>query len=126
MALCVLRRLPTTAAASLRLLRPLSAALAHPGARRGFHTAGAPAMTVHAPVINEEDAKFIVRSPYSDVELPEANLADYVWKDVDKWADNVALVRFTKLWKRICIAPFDYVKLARVHYREGIVNPTIC
>ncbi len=34
------------------------------------------------------------RSPYSDVEIPEVSLADYVWKDVEKHTDNVALVSF--------------------------------
>jgi len=33
-----------------------------------------------------------VRSPYPDVEIPEVTLADYVWRDVQKWEDNVALV----------------------------------
>ena len=46
------------------------------------------------PKIPPEDEKFIIRSPYSDVEVPEVNLADYVWKDVDKWPENVALVSF--------------------------------
>lgn len=44
------------------------------------------------PIIPSEDEKFIVRSPYTDVEIPEVSLADYVWKDVDKFTDNVALV----------------------------------
>ena len=44
------------------------------------------------PKIPAEDEKFIIRSPYSDVEIPEVNLADFVWKDVDKWPENVALV----------------------------------
>ncbi len=45
------------------------------------------------PKILPEEEKFIVRSPYSDVEVPEINLCDYVLKDVDKWPNNVALVR---------------------------------
>ena len=44
------------------------------------------------PLIPAEEEKFIVRSPYSDVEVPEVNLSDYVWKDVEQWPDNVALV----------------------------------
>ena len=36
--------------------------------------------------------EFIFRSPYTDVEIPVVSLADYVWKDVDKFTDNVALV----------------------------------
>ena len=48
------------------------------------------------PKIPPEDEKFIIRSPYSDVEVPEVNLADYVWKDVDKWPENVALVSFLR------------------------------
>merc|ERR1712241_368753 len=44
------------------------------------------------PEIPEEDEPFIVKSPYSDVEIPETNLADYVWKDVDKWPERTALV----------------------------------
>ena len=44
------------------------------------------------PKIPPEDEKFIQRSPYSDVEIPETNLADFVWQNVDKWPENVALV----------------------------------
>ena len=44
------------------------------------------------PKIPPEDEKFIIRSPYSDVEIPETNLADFVWQNVDKWPENVALV----------------------------------
>ena len=45
------------------------------------------------PEILPEDESNIVRSPYSDVEIPEVNLADFVWRDTDKWPNNVALVR---------------------------------
>lgn len=45
------------------------------------------------PTIKPEEEKFIVRSPYQDVEIPEVSLSDYVWKDVQKWEDNVALVK---------------------------------
>ena len=45
------------------------------------------------PSVPSEEERFVVRSPYSDVQLPEANLADYVWKDVEKWPENPALVR---------------------------------
>ena len=44
------------------------------------------------PEIPEEDEPFIVKSPYSDVEIPEVNLADFVWKDVEKWPERTALV----------------------------------
>ena len=44
------------------------------------------------PEIPAEDEPFIIKSPYSDVEVPEVNLADYVWKDVDKWPERSALV----------------------------------
>lgn len=57
-----------------------------------FISLGPALLKARTPKILPEDEKFIVKSPYSDVELPEVNLADYVWKDVDKWPDNVALV----------------------------------
>jgi len=38
----------------------------------------------------EEDR--IVRSPWPDVAIPEVNLADYVWENVDQYSDNTALV----------------------------------
>ena len=44
------------------------------------------------PKIPPEEDKLIVKSPYSDVEIPECNLADHVWKDVEKWPENIALV----------------------------------
>ncbi len=46
------------------------------------------------PEIKPEDEKFIVRSPYTDVEIPETNLAEFVFRDVDKFGSNVALVRW--------------------------------
>ena len=33
-----------------------------------------------------------MKSPYSDVEIPEVNLADFVWRDVHKWPEAIALV----------------------------------
>ena len=45
------------------------------------------------PKISEEDEKFVVRSPYPDVEIPECNMADFVWKNVEQWPEHVALVR---------------------------------
>jgi hypothetical protein len=44
------------------------------------------------PQIPAEDESFVIRSPYSDVEIPETNLADFVWKDVEQWPDRPALV----------------------------------
>ena len=35
----------------------------------------------------------MVRSPWSEVVIPETNLADYVWQDVAEKADLPALVR---------------------------------
>ena len=44
------------------------------------------------PEIPPEDEANVIRSPYSDVEVPEVNLADYVWQNVHQWPDKVALV----------------------------------
>merc|ERR1711981_1297470 len=44
------------------------------------------------PEIAPEDEQFIVRSPYSDVEIPEVNLADHVWADIDQWPERTALI----------------------------------
>jgi hypothetical protein len=44
------------------------------------------------PEIAPEDEQFIVRSPYSDVEIPEVNLADHVWADIEQWPERTALV----------------------------------
>ena len=46
------------------------------------------------PKISPEEEKFIVRSPYSDVEIPEVNLADFVWRDVHKWPDRPSFVTY--------------------------------
>jgi len=43
-------------------------------------------------VIDPEDEENIVRSPWNDVEIPEMNLADYVWQDVHKIPESMALV----------------------------------
>ena len=44
------------------------------------------------PDIPPEEEKFIIRSPYSEVEVPEVNLTDFVFRDVKEWEDNIALV----------------------------------
>ena len=44
------------------------------------------------PEIPPEEEKFIIRSPYSEVEVPEVNLTDFVFRDVREWEDNIALV----------------------------------
>ena len=44
------------------------------------------------PEIPPEEEKFIIRSPYSEVEVPEVNLTDFVFRDVKDWEDNIALV----------------------------------
>lgn len=44
------------------------------------------------PEIPPEDEEFVVRSPYSAVEIPEIDLASFVWKDVDQWPDKTALI----------------------------------
>lgn len=51
------------------------------------------AASTRVPKIAPEEEKYIVRSPYSDVEIPKVNLADFVWKDVEKHKDNIALVK---------------------------------
>ncbi len=48
------------------------------------------------PEIPPEDESFIIKSPYSDVEIPETNLADFVWRDVEKWPERTALVNYRK------------------------------
>ena len=44
------------------------------------------------PEIPAEEEQFVTKSPYTDVEIPEVNLADYVWRDVGKWPERSALV----------------------------------
>ena len=39
----------------------------------------------------QDEAK-IIRSPWPDVTIPETNLADYVWQNVDQYEDNTAVV----------------------------------
>jgi len=44
------------------------------------------------PEIPPEEEQFVTKSPYTDVEIPEVNLSDYVWRDVGKWPERSALV----------------------------------
>jgi hypothetical protein len=39
-----------------------------------------------------QEEMYIVRSPWSEVVIPETNLADFVWQDVSGHADLPALV----------------------------------
>ena len=73
------------------MIQPSNAAL------RSFSWSASPLLAgPRTPLINPEDEANIIRSPYSDVEIPEMNLADFVWKDVQKWPDNLALVSWRK------------------------------
>jgi hypothetical protein len=38
------------------------------------------------------DASNIVRSPFTDVRVPEANLSEYLWRKADRWKHWPALV----------------------------------
>jgi len=42
--------------------------------------------------IKPEDEHLIIRSPWPEVEIPETNLADFVWENVEQHGDNPALV----------------------------------
>lgn len=41
-------------------------------------------------VSDSED--IIIRSPYPSVKIPEITLEEFVWKDMHKWSDKVAIV----------------------------------
>jgi len=43
-------------------------------------------------VIDEGDEQFIIRSPYKDVDIPEVNLADFVFEHASEYPDSPALV----------------------------------
>ena len=102
--------------ARLRLLQQVGAfsrvsrhpALTRPFYPRTYRTSAA-CLTYKMPEIHEEDAPFIVKSPYSDVEIPEMNLADYVWKDVDKWPERTALVSFFSNIHSLKISKFKII-----------------
>jgi hypothetical protein len=49
------------------------------------------------PLIVLQEDKFVVRSPWPEVEIPETNLADFVWQDVSQHAEYTALVGI--LWQ---------------------------
>jgi hypothetical protein len=36
----------------------------------------------------------IIRSPFPDVEVPSCLLDEFVWKDLNKWGNKTAIVRF--------------------------------
>jgi len=43
-------------------------------------------------LINPGDENLIIRSPWPEVEIPETNLADFVWENVEEYSDKPALV----------------------------------
>ncbi len=49
------------------------------------------------PLFVLQEDKFVVRSPWPEVEIPETNLADFVWQDVSQHAEYTALVGI--LWQ---------------------------
>ncbi len=81
-------------ASSVRAIGAVRAAIAASGAfsRRALSSSRR-LLSSRTPEVRPEEEKLIVRSPYSEVEIPETNLADFVFKDVDKFKNNVALVR---------------------------------
>ncbi|CAG4959570.1 unnamed protein product [Parnassius apollo] len=34
----------------------------------------------------------VVNSPYNDIQLPSLNVTDYIWQNLDKWADKPAMI----------------------------------
>ena len=46
---------------------------------------------VPSGVIEEGEEEFMIRSPYPDVEIPEQNVADFVFANVDEYGDLPAL-----------------------------------
>jgi len=78
-------------AASSSAVRPKSSRLRLPEAR--FLGTSVPVGGKHKmPEIPPEEEKFIVRSPYSDIEVPEVNLTDFVFRDIKEFEDEIALV----------------------------------
>ena len=39
-----------------------------------------------------KEEKYIVKSPWADVQIPEMNLADFVWENIEQHGTNEALV----------------------------------
>jgi len=62
---------------------------------RGLHLSAVSGYKGQAKPIGKilpEEEKYVVRSPWSEVEIPETNLADFVWQDVSQHADLQAMV----------------------------------
>jgi 4-coumarate--CoA ligase len=90
---CSLRRASLLRSRGLLLLNACPAASARRCVNARFLRTTSASFKYALPAIPADDEKFIVRSPYSDVVIPEdLSLADYVWKDVDNWPDNIALI----------------------------------
>lgn len=34
----------------------------------------------------------VVRSPFKDVEIPDATLPEYIWRNLDRWPNRTAVV----------------------------------
>lgn len=63
--------------------------------RRGLHLSAAVLYKGQSKPLGKilpKEEKFIVRSTLSDVVIPESNLADFVWENIDEHADLQALV----------------------------------
>jgi hypothetical protein len=109
LALAVSRPVSATAAASLR--RHMSALLvSDPKAKPRKSPQVVPVrvlplrwLSLHSSMLAKDwsqpqgqiapgEDQFIVRSPYSDVQVPETNLAEYIFQDADKYKNKVALV----------------------------------
>jgi len=69
-----------------------------------------------APAIKPEEEEFIVKSPFLDVDIPEINLSDYVWKDVEKFTDRLALVLTFKARNELQGSQYLFTKLDKFNY----------
>lgn len=53
--------------------------------------------TLYSPDSTENSKNIIVRSPFPDLEYPDVNIDQFIWKDFNKWNRKVAIVSRIKL-----------------------------
>lgn len=50
-----------------------------------------------AQIIDGNNGERIYTSPYGDIDLPSLTIQDYVWKNMNKWPERIAVVCKFKL-----------------------------
>ncbi|CAG2055732.1 unnamed protein product [Timema podura] len=42
------------------------------------------------------EALHVIKSPYPDIQIPDTNLVDFIWQNLDQWPDHTAVAMLAR------------------------------